>query len=905
VSEPGELEIGLLGAVEARVGGEPAPLGGRRQQALLALLVLDPGRPMPADRIAEELWHGAPPPGWETTLRSYASRLRRAVGAEAVVARGGGYAFDVDAATDAGRFEALVAEGREALARGAAGLAADRLRAALALWRGAALAGVADDGLLAAEARRLEELRREALEDRLDADLALGSHDAVLAELRGIVEREPLRERPRRQLAVALYRSGRQEEALEVLRTARATLDEQLGLEPSEELRRLERDILRQEVAMVAPAEVLHNLPAPATSFLGREREQAELEALLRGHRLVTVTGMGGSGKTRLALHVAQATAARWSDGVWLVDLTALGDPDLVAGAVAAVVGVDDGAALAEHLRGRELLLVLDNCEHLVVGCARLAAGLLAACPHVRVLATSRVPLAVPGEVDYALDPLPAEVAVRLFLDRAADVRRGVAAQEGAGDLAAAICEELDGLPLSIELAAARTRVLSLAEIAQRLDDRFRFLRAWQRVADQRHETLQATMDWSYELLADDEQRLLRRLSVFAGGAALDAVAAICVDGDQDRALSLLGRLVDASLVRVETGAGGTRYLLLETVRQYARARLDTDGDAEGVRRRHAEHYLELARACNLALLAVGHGPQRHEPVLREQHNLRAALDWASAADLELALRLMIALENFWITQALHEGRRRYVELLAQPALDELDPELVGWAMLDAGGCHDVLELYDEARALYERCRDRFRAVGDEWGAAHATFRLGVVHAAQRDVDAALRIYEETLAVFRAHGDEMGVIQAGGSIGGLLMDRGDERGRPMLVDAVEHAHRVGWVWWETRGLCSLAVRDLEAGRLDDAELLARRCIEVAGATESRAELLAALTVVASIAARRGDDERAQTLWASVDAADAAPGRFARLGHRARPPTPPAQPLRPPLPLEAAVELALR
>src|SRR6185437_12137692 len=325
MNEPGELEVGLLGAVAARLGGAPVTLGGRKQQALLALLLLDPGRPTSADALAEELWHGAPPAGWETTLRSYVSRLRRALGADAVDARGGGYVLGVQVETDARRFEQLLADGREALERGAAGLAADRLRTALDLWRGPALAGIADEGRLAAEARRLEELRREALELRIDADLALGRHEAVLPELRALVDREPLRERPRGQLAVALYHAGRQDEALGVLRDARETLDAQLGLTPTEALRRLERAILRHELAAVAPADTRHNLPAPATSFFGREREQAEVEELLRAHRLVTLTGIGGSGKTRLALQVAQRNAARWNDGVWLVDLTALG----------------------------------------------------------------------------------------------------------------------------------------------------------------------------------------------------------------------------------------------------------------------------------------------------------------------------------------------------------------------------------------------------------------------------------------------------------------------------------------------------------------------------------------------------------------------------------------------------
>ena len=392
------VEFSLLGPVEATVGGHAVPLGGRRQQALLALLLLELGRPVSADRLLEELWLGDPPAGGATTLRSYVSRLRRALGPGIVVAQRGGYALlTTPERVDAHQFERLLREGRDALARDAPGLASERLNAALALWRGRALADVCDGGSLAIGAGRLEELRLTCIEERIDADLALARHDALVPELRALVQEEPLRERLWRQLVLALYRSGRQAEALAAYREARKLLYSELGIEPGEELKELERAILRQEVAPATPGTARNNLPAPTTSFVGRRRELAEIERLLREHRLVTLTGMGGSGKTRLALQAARGQTGAWADGIWLVDLTAVADPELVAGATGATLSVPDApqndllGAVVAHLRPRELLLVLDNCEHLAEACAVLAEAVLRNCPNVRILATSRV----------------------------------------------------------------------------------------------------------------------------------------------------------------------------------------------------------------------------------------------------------------------------------------------------------------------------------------------------------------------------------------------------------------------------------------------------------------------------------------------------------------------------------
>jgi DNA-binding SARP family transcriptional activator len=385
------FELRLLGPVQAVRAGRDVPLGGPRQRAVLALLALDAGRVVPAGRLVEELWRGRPPLGAAKTLRSYVSRLRSALAPEvAVVARGGGYVFTLGSGRlDADEFERLVAEGRAALGGAEAVAAGNRFRAALGLWRGPALADVAEVEPLAREAARLEELRLAAVEGRLEADLAAGSHAEVAGELERLVGEHPLRERLWRLLMLALYRGGRQADALAAYQRARAVLAGELGLEPGLELRELERAVLR-EVAPLAPEGNRHNLPAQLTSFVGREQDLAVLGKLVGGGRLVTLTGAGGSGKTRLAVEFAAGAVDRFADGVWLADLAGLSGPGLVAAQVMEALGVRQAGdvpvieALRFRLRSAELLLVLDNCEHLLDECAQLAGGLLAGAPGLR-----------------------------------------------------------------------------------------------------------------------------------------------------------------------------------------------------------------------------------------------------------------------------------------------------------------------------------------------------------------------------------------------------------------------------------------------------------------------------------------------------------------------------------------
>ena len=662
------LELRILGPVQAVRAGRDVPLGGPKQRAVLALLVLDAGRVVPVGQLAEALWQGRPPPGAPKTLRSYVSRLRAVLGPEvAVAARGGGYALLAESdLVDAARFERLVGAGQGALGLGEAAVAAARFAEALALWRGRALAGVADVEPLVLEAARLEELRLVAAEGHAEASIALGLHGEVVGELERLVAEHPVRERLWRLLVLALYRAERQSDAMAAYRRARAMLAEELGLEPGEELRELAQAVLRQEVPAV-PRPERHRLPVPLTSFVGREEELAALDQLLGRARLVTLTGPGGAGKTRLAVELAARAGERFRGGVWLADLAGVTDPGLVPSRVMEGLGVRQTGdlpvieALRYRLRSAQLLLVLDNCEHLLDPCTQLAGDLLGSSPGLRVLATSREALGVPGEAVFVVPPLgvPAESAdeadlalspaVRLFVDRASAVRAGsgVAAAGTVGS----ICRALDGLPLAIELAAARTSALSVAEIKEHLADKFRFLARRRPVAGVRHQTLKAAIDWSYQLLPGPERAFLRALSVFAGGFRLAAAAAVCDAGDEAAALEAVDSLVSKSLVVAETSAAETRYRLLETIREYAADRLAEAGEADAVQLRHAAVYLDLAeRERDLAALSGEHD------------NFRAALEWALGREDETGPRLATALGGFWLARGFYQEGQSWLE---------------------------------------------------------------------------------------------------------------------------------------------------------------------------------------------------------------------------------------------------
>ena len=883
--ERGVIEFRLLGPVEAVRDGKPLPLGGRRQRALLALLLLEPGRAVSADRLAEELWHGRPPAGASTTLRAYVSKLRTVLGAEApITSSTAGYALDVPADwIDASRFERLTDEAREAAARGAARRAAERLRTALDLWQGRPFAGLEDESALRLEGERLEELRLLALEERIEVDLAVGQADELVHELEALVDQHPYRERFWRQLMLALYRAVRQADALAAYRRARELFAEQLGLEPSEELKGLERAILRHEVPPVRPPEQRHNLPAPLTSFVGREAELADVERLLGEARLVTLTGVGGAGKTRLALEAAARTVPDWPDGVFFVDFSALSEPHLVAGHVAAALDIREqpeasvSQELAARLRDAELLLVLDNCEHLREACADLAQAVLSACPRLRVLTTSREPLGAAGEVDYVVPPLgvpppeadPDELraseAVRLLLTRARAARPRLADDDAVLSSAARICRDLDGLPLAIELAAARAKALSLEEIASRLADRFRFLISWRRLAPARHRTLREAMDWSYDLLPEDERTLLAGLSVFAGGFTLAAAATVCQEGDEPGVLDIVGHLVDASLVVRDEHDGETRYRLLETVRQYAAKRLDELGTGDAVCRRHAEWCLELAEEAEQHL--TGEQQARWFGILEaEADNQRAALVFLGGTeDPERRLRLAIALSRFWYVRGYLTEARQWLE-----------------AALSAGGDHDsglrrrgltavaaVALLqgdYAAATTFAEQALSAARRQADQRYVANSLSNLGAIVLAAGDGTRAAGVLEEAVELAREVGEPRIMALAINNLGDLALISGDyERAEPLFEESLALLRARGDTANIARSLFNLGAVALQSGRSDDARARLSESLSLADEARDKEDLAWCLEGVAALASINSRGERAALLLAAAGA----------------------------------------
>ncbi len=769
------VEVRLLGPVQAARADREIPLGGPRQRAVLALLVLEAGRVVPAGRLVEELWRGSPSPGAAVTLRSYVSRLRSALAPEVpVTARGGGYAIGAGPdQLDASRFERLVAAGHDALARGQAVAAGTKFREALALWRGPALADVLEVDRLALEAARLEELRLAAAEARVEADLAAGLHTEVTGELERLVAEHPLRERLWWLLMLALYRGGRQADALDAYRRARVMLAAELGLEPGQELRELEQAVLRQEVPPPDLYLEQHNLPARLTSFVGRDQELIGLGKLLDQARLVTLTGPGGAGKTRLAIEFAASMLERFPDGVWLAELAGVTDPGLVGAQVMEVLGVRQVGgvpvleALRYRLRSADLLLVLDNCEHVLDASAELAVALLAGAPGLRMLATSREPLGVPGEAAYPVPPLAvpsgdadspdaaAAPAVRLFADRASAARAGAEVLASSVAAVGRICRELDGLPLAIELAAARASVLSVEEIAAHLADKFAFLAYRRPPADPRHQALKTTIDWSYHLLSPAERRVFGELSVFSGGFALAQAAQVCRYESQTAALDVIDQLASKSLLAVEISSAVTRYRMLETIRQYAAGRLAAVGETAQIRGRHAWAFLDLAeQEPDFAVLS------------REQDNFRAALDWSLFQATDTGPRLARALGRFWLARGVPLEGQAWLEraLATNPADPRLRAELL--RLLGRMLCY--FGNLDRADAVLSEGSQVAAAAGLGLVQARIGVLLPLVHAMLGRFDAsALAACEEAAAVLEAAGDLAALAEAWTTIGTL------------------------------------------------------------------------------------------------------------------------------------------
>ncbi|WP_399943167.1 ATP-binding protein [Streptomyces sp. BBFR25] len=809
------MRFGILGPLDIRTDdGTPVDPGGPRPRALLTLLLLDAGRTVPAARLIDGLYGSEPPAGAANALQSQISRLRgRLAPHTPVEGSGAGYrVLTPPESVDSHVFERLCGEGRAALAAGDHARAAAGLREALALWRGPALPDLPE---APAETARLTELRLTAVQDRVEAELALGGGAELVPELRGLLSAHPLSERLYGQLMRALHAGGRPAEALTVYEEARRTLAEQLGVDPSPELSALHGELLRGHPS-TAPRRP--RLPAQLTRCVGRDAELERITALFADARLVTLTGPGGTGKTRLAIEAASRCDPSVSPAdVCFVELAPLTDGGQIPYAVLTALGVREGfrtagvdatERLLTALEDREALLVLDNCEHLVDAAAALAALLLGACRGVRILATSRESLGITGEALVPVPPLSPRPSVELFLERARAVRPGFDGHARVPE----ICAALDGLPLAIELAAARLRTLGPDELADRLDDRFRLLSRGDRSKAPRHRTLRAVVEWSWELLDAEERELARRLAVFTGGATLEAVEAVCgVPHPED----LLASLVEKSLLEhLPEG----RYRMLETLRAFAAEGLT---DRDGLRDVHAAYFLDLAERAEPHLRTGGQLPWLAR-LTAELGNLDAAQRHLTETDPREALRFMAALTWFHWLRGLHgEQVPRARALLAtvgeeppaglaeeyalcalntiswdgdgDPAgagrvarasalMESLDrplrlpfavvlhsvtcgPVLVadgvprvqvgnapwGLALLDMGIGYQ--ELFagraDEAEAAFTRSLERFSVTGDRWGMANCLDPLGGFANRRGAYDRALELLDEGLAHVR------------------------------------------------------------------------------------------------------------------------------------------------------------
>lgn len=744
------MQVGVLGPARVMVDGAVADLGSAKQRRLLVALTVDAGRVVSTDRLIAALWGDTPPATALASLRTYVYRLRSCLGDDdaRLVTRPPGYVLDVaDEQIDARRFEQLLTEARDDGSDPHARL--ERVDEALALWRGAAFAEFADEEFARAEALRLEEARRLAIEERFELLLSLGRHAEVAGELEAFVVADPLRDRARGQLMVALYRCGRQADALATYEDLRRHLDTELGLEVPAPLQALQRDILQQAssldppaaLATVAPATTvpattvpgargpdprsgareaadrhLHNLPVAAGGLIGRDDDLATLEQTLAGAPVVSLVGPGGVGKSRLALDLARRRAPHHPDGVWWCELAPVDDPADVAEAVATTVGIRPGDdttaadAVTSLLTDRRALLVLDNCEHVLDQVASLVRRIARTCPSVSVLATSRRPLGIEPEHVHLLRPLhvPDDTngddgsALELFVERGQAVRPDLdVTTEPDRAAMREICRHLDGLPLAIELAASRLRALNPADLARRLGDRLDLLTDRQRDTD-RHRALRTTLAWSYDLLGSVEQRMFARLSVFAGPFTLEAAEAVVV-GDgiaADEVLDLLTGLVDHSLVALQPGGGVARYTLLETLRTFGRERLRDRGEEAATRRRHAAYYVASAEdaAAQIRGRDEALGVVRLDRALE---NLRAAHRWCiRSGEVDLALRLSASLLRYalWRLRAEALGWAAEAAALAGARGHERYPTVAGMAGWAAGLRGDLDQAADWAR---------------------------------------------------------------------------------------------------------------------------------------------------------------------------------------------------------------
>ncbi|GAB3417432.1 BTAD domain-containing putative transcriptional regulator [Flindersiella endophytica] len=896
------VEFRVLGPLDVLVDGVAVPLDRPRPRALLGILLANAGAPVSVDRLIDQLWGDDPPATVRTSLQVHVSALRKVLG-ERVVTTAGGYLLDAGCAeVDALTFDALIAAGD--------------LVAALELWRGDPYTGVPDSPDVLAARTRLTELRLTALEDRLDADLARGRHAQLVAELAGLVAEHPVRQRLAGLYLLALYRCGRTADARMAYEALRASLADAYGTAPGEEVAALARAIDRHDPTLDPPS----SIPVAASRFIGRRRELEQLAGNLLRTRLLTLTGPGGAGKTRLALELARDTEPDHRDGVHVVELAAAAPSPAVAGpaapgaaapgstaagsavagsvaaasaparstvsssatpgstvpssatpgstaadsatgsVVAELVGQAFGIlprsgepllpVLAAQLRGTRALLVLDNCEHVIEDSARLVAALLAHCPGLRVLATSREPLGVAGEQVWLVSGLAVPEAVRLLAARGAEARRGFTIDSGNAEVAAELCRRLSGLPLAIELAAAQLRVMSLAEI----DSGLGLADARSRTAPDRHRTLRAAIGWSHALLSAEERAMFRGLSVFAGAFRRDAAEYVTEQpGD------VLVRLADRSLVTAEPSPSGTRYRMLELIREYAAEQMV---DERPLRQRHAAWYAELAETANRERFDSGWLPRLTEVI----PDLRTAVGWClgEGRDPEAALRIASSLWWFWYDHGLAVEAWSWLRQLL-PSLGSVPRALRADALRASSALARANRDDAEARRLGELALRAYRELDDRVGMTSALNGLAHVALYQADYSAALAYAEDCLRLTSELGDEIRTALTYNPLGVALRGLGRiAEAEAAFTEALERSTALGPGTGEAFALSNLAALARAEGRPADARSLYVRSLRLYRRLDLVTGQLNALDGLAGVALDEGRPKEALHLLLTAD-----------------------------------------
>ncbi len=720
------FDFRVLGRMEVFRGRHLLHVSGKKPLGVLALLLINRNSPVSSDVLIDALWGENPPASARRSLQTHIWQLRQDLelsGDQAdtvLTTQGSAYQIQISGEQiDSWRFAHLVEDARRYRKQNNLQRSSEMLTEALALWRGPAFADLRYEEFAQPEIRRLEELHRHALEEQIELELQLGRHGEIIGTLQSLVAQEPVHEIFWKQLVLALYRSGRETEALAAYDNAVETLAKEIGVTPGKKLRELRSRIETGDPHLdwTPPAESTrlddvpsNNLPHLMGKPIGRESELRSLLGLLDGSRLVTITGPGGVGKTMLALTVAEKAISDFKDGIWLVDFAPIQDARSVARGVASALGVENQRSnwlqsTLESLRDRQTLLLLDNCEHVKSSVSRLVEDILQYSPQVKVLATSREPLGTYGETISTLAPLDMNEAVELLVQR---TKAGGLGLEQVDDQALErLCERLDRLPLAVEIAAGRLRHMSVNEMIDNLDDRFSILTTGSSTLS-RHQTLEATVDFSYDLLDPDIQREFRALSVFTGGFTLDTAESF----SGERAIEAVGSLIDKSLLNADTSVEPTRYRMLETIRTYGLERLDETGELQETRRTHLAWAVEFASKARRGL---GGEDEVHwiRAIDSELDNLRAAMEWAiDDALVESGLLIFGALHEYWDVKAIREGSW-WADLLLAADTDDVDARVLGWALLTSGILTARMGRGTEAKNQLDRARTVFDELGN------------------------------------------------------------------------------------------------------------------------------------------------------------------------------------------------